>query len=62
MPRIGTRKLYYMLAETLKEHKIKIGRDKLFDLLEEYGMWSGAAKGRRSVPLIQTTRSGSILT
>ena len=38
MPRIGTRKLYYMLTETLQKHKIKIGRDKLFDLLEEYGM------------------------
>jgi putative transposase len=36
MPRIGTRKLYHMLTETLAEHKIKIGRDKLFDLLEEY--------------------------
>jgi putative transposase len=38
MPRIGTRKLYHMLAGTLKEHNICIGRDKLFDLLEEYGM------------------------
>jgi putative transposase len=38
MPRIGTRKLYHMLTETLQEHKIKIGRDKLFDLLEEYAM------------------------
>jgi putative transposase len=38
MPRIGTRKLYHMLAATLQEHKIKIGRDKLFDLLEDYGM------------------------
>ena len=38
MPRIGTRKLYHMLTGTLQKHKIKIGRDKLFDLLEEYGM------------------------
>lgn len=38
MPRIGTRKLYHMLTETLQKHEIKIGRDKLFDLLEEYGM------------------------
>ena len=38
MPRIGTRKLYHMLTDTLAEHKIKIGRDKLFDLLEEHGM------------------------
>jgi transposase InsO family protein len=27
-----------MLTETLQKHQIKIGRDKLFDLLEEYGM------------------------
>lgn len=38
MPRIGTRKLYHMLADTLREHNINIGRDKLFDLLEEYAM------------------------
>ena len=38
MPRIGTRKLYHMLTDTLSEHKIKIGRDKLFDLLEEHAM------------------------
>ena len=38
MPRIGTRKLHYMLFETLERHSIRIGRDKLFDLLEEYGL------------------------
>jgi putative transposase len=32
-PAIGTRKLYLMLQPFLLEHKIKIGRDKLFDLL-----------------------------
>ncbi len=31
MPRIGTRKLYYMLHQPLKEKKV--GRDKLFDIL-----------------------------
>lgn len=31
--RIGTRKLYVMLAPVLIEHQVKIGRDKLFDLL-----------------------------
>lgn len=34
--RIGTRKLYKMLAPILMEHQIKIGRDKLFDLLEAH--------------------------
>lgn len=47
MPRIGTRKLYTMLADTLQEHKIKIGRDKLFDLLEEYGMLIRRRKRRK---------------
>ena len=47
MPRLGTRKLYYMLIETLKEHKIKIGRDKLFDLLEEHGMLLRRRKRRK---------------
>lgn len=37
-PRIGTRKLYYLLTPKLQEHKIKIGRDKLFDILERYGL------------------------
>lgn len=37
-PRIGTRKLYFLLTPKLKEHKIKIGRDKLFEILERYGL------------------------
>lgn len=37
-PRIGTRKLYFLLTPKLQEHKIKIGRDKLFDILERYGL------------------------
>ena len=47
MPRLGTRKLYHMLTETLKEHKIKIGRDKLFDLLEEHQMLVRRRKRKR---------------
>ena len=47
MPRIGTRKLYHMLTDTLQEHKIKIGRDKLFDLLEEYAMLVRRRKRRK---------------
>jgi transposase InsO family protein len=38
MPRLGTRKLHYMLTDILPKHDIKIGRDKLFDLLEENGL------------------------
>ncbi len=37
-PRIGTRKLYHLLTPKLQEHKIKIGRDKLFEILERYGL------------------------
>ena len=47
MPRIGTRKLYHMLTDTLAEHKIKIGRDKLFDLLEEHAMLVRRRKRRK---------------
>lgn len=34
MPRIGTRKLYYLLEDEFKNHGIKIGRDALFDYLK----------------------------
>jgi transposase InsO family protein len=37
-PRIGTRKLYYLLTPQLEQHGIKLGRDALFDLLERYGL------------------------
>jgi transposase InsO family protein len=47
MPRIGTRKLHYMLTETLQKHHISIGRDKLFDLLAEYGLLVRRRKRRR---------------
>lgn len=33
MPRIGTRKLYYLLEEDFKKSNIKIGRDALFNYL-----------------------------
>ena len=36
--RIGTRKLYEMLAPVMMEHQIKMGRDKLFDLLSAHQM------------------------
>lgn len=38
MPRIGAHKLWEMLPGLLVDHKISIGRDKLFDLLEEHGL------------------------
>lgn len=34
--RIGTRKLYEMLTPVMMGHQIKIGRDKLFDLLSTH--------------------------
>lgn len=33
MPRLGTRKLYYLLAQEFAVHELKIGRDKLFAIL-----------------------------
>jgi putative transposase len=36
--RVGTRKLHKMLESFLISHKIKLGRDGLFDLLGEFGM------------------------
>lgn len=33
MPRVGTRKLYYLLQTDLRQKQIKLGRDGLFDLL-----------------------------
>jgi putative transposase len=36
LPRLGTRKLHYMLAERLECHSITIGRDHLFDLLNRH--------------------------
>jgi putative transposase len=38
MPRIGTRKLHFLLTDILLQHDIQMGRDLLFDLLSEYGM------------------------
>jgi transposase InsO family protein len=38
MPRIGTRKLHFMLKEQFKESQIKVGRDKLFKLLGKEGL------------------------
>lgn len=36
MPRLGTRKLYYLLKDQLKNNDIKLGRDGLFDYLRSH--------------------------
>ena len=36
--RLGSKKLYEMLSPTFKQHKIKLGRDRFFDLLADYGL------------------------
>lgn len=38
MPRLGTRKLYHQIRESLALNSIKLGRDKLFDLLKAQHM------------------------
>lgn len=38
MPRLGTRKLYHLVKEKLIKEKLKMGRDKLFDLLRSEGL------------------------
>jgi len=50
MPRIGTRKLYYMLQETFTQQQIKMGREKLFTVLRREGL----LVARRRKPTITT--------
>lgn len=38
LPRLGTRKVYYLIKEELERQQIKFGRDKLFALMREYEM------------------------
>ncbi|MBD0332438.1 MAG: IS3 family transposase [Chitinophagaceae bacterium] len=49
MPRLGTIKLYHMLQESMRQHGIKMGRDKLYDLLNYYGLL--IRRKRRRKPL-----------
>lgn len=51
-PVIGTRKLYVMLRSFLLEHQIKVGRDKLFDLLAAYKLL--VRKRRRRISTTQS--------
>jgi putative transposase len=37
-PRMGTRKLYYLMKSSLKEGGVKMGRDRLFNVLRQEGL------------------------
>ena len=52
LPRLGTRKIHYLIAEDLQREGLKFGRDKLFSLMRDYGL---QIKPRRRY--IQTTMS-----
>lgn len=43
---IGTRKLYHELKSDFKKHRIKIGRDRLFTILRNYGLLRKKRKKR----------------
>lgn len=55
MPRLGTRKLHYMLQPQLKASGIKCGRDKLFSVLRRSGLLIKRRRARRcftrSIPI-----------
>lgn len=38
LPRLGTRKLYYNLKDLFEDYQLKVGRDKLFDILRYANM------------------------
>ena len=52
LPRLGTRKIHYLIKEDLQQQNLKFGRDKLFTLMQYYGL---QIKPRRRY--IQTTMS-----
>lgn len=52
LPRIGTRKIHYLIKADLHEQGLKYGRDKLFNLMRYYGL---DIKPRRRY--VQTTMS-----
>lgn len=49
MSQIGGRKLYHMLRSPLHQHGIEIGRDKLFDVLADYGLLVKRKKRRKPI-------------
>lgn len=38
LPRLGGRKLHHQIKDELEARELKMGRDKLFDVLRKYGM------------------------
>lgn len=48
MPRIGTPKLYHLIKDPLIKHGIKLGRDKLHEILYSYGL-TVKKKRRRTI-------------
>ncbi len=38
LPRLGTRKLYYLIKDDIHKSGLKFGRDKLFGLMQYYGL------------------------
>lgn len=48
-PRIGGRRLHYMLAPFMQAHQLKMGRDSLFKCLFEYGLLVRKRKRRKPV-------------
>lgn len=49
MPRIGGRKLFFMLKESMLAHDIDIGRDKFFDVLSAFGYLVRRKKRRKPI-------------
>lgn len=49
MPRIGGRKLFYLLKEPLQKNDIEIGRDKLYDIMAAYGLRIRKRKRRKVI-------------
>jgi len=49
MPKIGGRKLYFMLRETMLAHDIDIGRDRFFDVLSAFGYLVRRRKRRKPI-------------
>jgi putative transposase len=47
MPRIGARKLHYLLNPILMQHGMQVGRDRLFDILANYGLLVRRRKRRK---------------
>lgn len=49
MPKIGGRKLFFLLKESMLKHEIDIGRDKFFDIISAYGFLVRRKKRRKPI-------------